>query len=202
MISGTWTGESESFVCDQIIERVQISGSLIEDVEFSDVTFTGCNFFNVKFIGVTFTRSIFKGCDFSTASFDQCSFSDTHFDECKLIGINWAVAGLAIDIQFSSCRLDYSSFLKLTLRNKKFEKCSAIECNFSHCDLRRSQFIECDLSNSSFTGADVRDTNFFTSTGVLIDPSTTKVGNTTIGSETAARLAVSLGFSVPSIFPK
>ncbi len=197
MSLGDWAGESNRFICNETIKNIQIPGTLIEDVEFSDVIFIGCNFSNVKFFGVTFTRSTFKRCNFAAASFRKCGFWSTFFHDCKLIGINWAIAGLAFDSQFHECRLDHSSFGKLTMRNKKFEKCSAIECDFSHCDLRKSQFIECDLSHCSFTGSDVRDANFLTSTGLFIDPTITKVGNTTIGSDAAARLAVSLGFTIP-----
>lgn len=198
MNSDHWAGESNRFICDKTIEKIQTSGNLIEEVEFSDSMFIGCDFSDVKFVDVTFTRSTFKRCNFAAASFRQCGFWNSFFYDCKLIGINWAIAGLVFDAQFHGCRLDYSSFAKLTMRKKQFKKCSAIECDFSHCDLRKSKFIDCNLSNSSFTGADVRDANFLTSTGLFIDPSITKVGNTTIESDTAARLAISLGFTIPT----
>lgn len=200
MTSIIWKGESDSSVDDIVIERAQLGGAAIENVDFVNCTFIGCNFLEAKLAKVTFTRCSFKGCDFAMCSFTQCEFWEAQFDDCKLIGINWSIAGLAIDAQFLNCRLDYSSFFKLSLRSKKIEKCSAIECNFSHCDLRKSHFMECDLSNSSFTGSDVRNADFSTSIGVFINPENTKVGKTAIGSDAAARLAMSHGFTVPSIF--
>ena len=200
MASIIWQGESDSSVEDQVIERVQVCGATIKNLDFVDCTFIGCNFLEAKLTKISFTRCNFKGCDFAMCSFTQCEFWELYFDDCRLIGINWSIAGLTINAQFLNCRLDYSSFFKLILRSRRFSNCSAIECNFSHCDLQKSHFVECDLSNSSFTGADVRNADFSTSVGVFINPRNTKVGETAIGSDAAARLAVSQGFTVPFIF--
>ena len=108
MTSIIWKGESDSSVDDRVIERVQLGGAAIENVDFMNCTFIGCNFLEAKLAKVTFTRSRFKGCDFAMCSFTQCEFGEAQFDDCKLIGINWSIAGLAIDAQFLNCRLDYS----------------------------------------------------------------------------------------------
>jgi fluoroquinolone resistance protein len=180
----------------EVFTRVDFGNQGMVGKNFIDCEFNILNLANAKVSECNFTRCTFVSSDLSMCGFDRCSMSNVSLVDCKVLGVNWAMAGLGIDVDFLRCAISYSSFSEMTLRRKRFVECSAREVNFSHTDLRNAVFDRCDLAGSGFTGADLRGANFGTSERVFFEPKNVKLKNTVVSLDYAVTQAERLGFKV------
>lgn len=171
----------------------------IEDLASAE--FDNCSFHNITFQNISFRSSLFSECHFENCHFQSVDLLNTRmksvsFKESKLTGINWSDCNSLEEINFNNCKLDYSVFQNLDLRDLSASNSSFREVDFSGSKLIKSRFIDCDLLASVFSGSNLEDADFSGSGPLLLDPKFTKLKNTKIDLSEASEILKTIGLLV------
>lgn len=143
--------------------------------EFEECIFSGLDFSNISLRSWRFVECKFVKCSFSDVDLVNTTFRNVLFRECRMMGINWADAKNLTDPQFGNCKLDYSVFQGLDLRNVQFLDCSAKDVDFTNCNLSGAIFSGTLLQNTSFNQSDLRNADLRGASRYFIDPQYTKL---------------------------
>ena len=92
--------------------------------------------------------------------------------------ISWGKMEVSIGdkkFHFKDCKLDYTQFYDLKLRNMTFTNCSMVSVDFMKSDLTEALFDNCNLHLAVFADAIANKTDFYSSYFFSIDPEKTKL---------------------------
>jgi uncharacterized protein YjbI with pentapeptide repeats len=181
----------------------EFSALVADAVAVQDVRFTGCRFDKSSLV-----ETVFRSCVFDDCSFTDCNlslidvvnsrFSGTGFERCKLTGVNWSEAdwsamSVVEPLRFSSCILDLSVFMGLTLDGVVFGDCSLREVDFSDARLCGSDFSGSDLGGARFSRTDLRRARLESAHGYGISTADNTVRGMRVSLPEAVSLLSSIG---------
>ncbi len=142
----------------------------IEDIEFQDCQFNNCKFSQVIFFDCRFENCTFKNCDLSSSSIKHSVFDFVLFTDSKLTGIQWAEAGIPLDVKLRYCNLSYSSFIGVDLKNTEMTNCILKEADFTEANLSKANFKYSDFSGARFIQTNLERTDLSHSINYAIHP--------------------------------
>jgi fluoroquinolone resistance protein len=152
-------------------EKIDYAGRVIKGTEFQSCTFKKCDFSNSIFSNNKFIDCQFEDCNLSMMKLTGSALSDAGFKNCKILGVIFSECqDLLFSVRFTSCMLDYASFMGKKMVKTSFKKSSLKEVNFTQTNLSGSLFEETDLSGAVFNGTDLSSANFVTAYNFVIDP--------------------------------
>ena len=144
--------------------------------EYEECIFTNCNLSGENLSHYIFSDCKFLDCNLSNVSLVSTSLKTVEFVNCKLLGIQFnECKEFLLEMSFSNCSLNFSSFYKLKLKATKFTDCSLEEVDFVETDLARSKFENCDLMNAIFDRTILASADFSTSNNYTINPETNNI---------------------------
>ncbi len=170
----------------------------LEISEFEECSFVGLDFSNLSFRSWRFIDCKFSKCSFSEVDLVNATFREIVFQDCRLMGVNWTDAKTYVDPKFKNCKLDYSVFQGLDLREASFLDCSAKEADFSNTNLSGAVFVGTVLQNASFNQSDLRNTDLRKATRYFIDPQFTKLKGAKVDFSEASSILAAIGVEVSS----
>lgn len=160
---------------DQSFVSLDLQGEEIRFKEFIGCVFTRCSFLETTFISCRFVDCEFKECDLGLCCVKDCSFSNTRFQDSHVIGVDWTEAswpkrGFLRTIDFSSCSINHSTFIGLSLRGIHLTRCVARDVDFTEADLTRANCTHTDFSQSRFLHTDLTEADFSDAINYSIAP--------------------------------
>lgn len=151
-------------------EALHIDKVIFENVNFLEVQWPRSEFIDVQFIN----------CDLSNADFSRSVFHRTEFHNSKLVGTNFAEAGIRHTL-FKDCVLNYATF--------GFSLCNT--SRFESSLMRYADFYEAELKQTEFDGCDMNDVNFVETSLNGVDLSSNSFENIQVTMEKLAGCKVS-----------
>ncbi|WP_299711383.1 pentapeptide repeat-containing protein [uncultured Tenacibaculum sp.] len=175
--------DNEEFV------KTNFTNEKISRSDFDSCTFKNCDFTDMHIVGSEFLECEFIDCNFSNTRLRETSFKTCHFYATKLLGVKfYGIDPFLLQMNFTGCQLDYSSFYQLKMQNFQFVNCSVKEVDFTDADLQFSYFDDCDLLGTIFENTDLRNTNFKTARNFSIDLESNKVEKAIFSKDNVANL--------------
>jgi len=154
----------------------------LTEVEFHDCTFINCKLFDVIFFNCRFENCVFQNCDLSSISIKHSVFDGVLFEESKIIGVQWADAGIPLDVKFRYCSLNYCSFIGVDLRSTEMTNCTIKGADFSETNLSKSNCQCSDFTGARFVNTNLRFTDFSYASNYSIHPDGNKLKKTIFSS--------------------
>lgn len=163
----------------------KFEGLFLREKTFDAKTFQGCVFRNCDL-----TKAVLRFCKFTDCRFESCNlslvkpqasvFSGTSFKDSKLVGVNWTEAHwprirLACPVEFTSCLLNDSVFLGLSLRGTRLTRCQAKGSDFREADLAKADLTHTDLSGAIFGGTNLEGADLNQARNYAIRPAENKL---------------------------
>ncbi len=146
--------------------------------EFENCTFTNCAWSGKSLYQNIYTNCRFIDCDLSNIRVSNTTFTDTEFTNCKMMGIRFDECNeYLFSAQFTSCRLDLSSFFGRSMKRTPFNSCSLKECDFTNTDLFETVFDHCDMTNAIFENTNLAKCDFRTAEHFILDPEKNRLKN-------------------------
>lgn len=174
---------NNEFFEDEIFEEIGLSqNTRVTEVEFHDCKFINCKFSRVIFFDCRFENCSFHNCNLSSISMKHCVFDDVLFEESKLTGIQWADAGIPLDVKFRQCSLNYCSFIGVDLRNTEMTHCIVREADFSETNLSKTDCRYSDFSGARFVNTNLEYTDLSYASNYSIHPDGNKLKKTVFSS--------------------
>lgn len=178
------------------------SGLELEGQVFRACHFQSCRFADARLSGCAFEDCTFEDCDFTSARFDTKALKNVRFLRGKLLGSTWRVTSvLGTTLHFVDCDLSYAFFTHLPTGDYTFEDCRALEIQFEHSDLRCAAFPGTRLDGSAFRQNDLRGTDFSKASGVDLDATSNRLGDTRLSLEAGRDFLGQLGIRLPALEP-
>ena len=138
-------------IANEIIEGVDFTSEKLQS-EYEGCEFLNCHFSTTDLSNITFIECKFDQCDLSNATLKQTAFKDVGFENCKLLGLQFDDCNkFLLEMSFSNCQLDFSSFYGLKLKGTRFKSCKLQEVDFSK--LAGAIFYRTMLEKADFRGA-------------------------------------------------
>ncbi|MEO0897309.1 MAG: pentapeptide repeat-containing protein [Bacteroidota bacterium] len=160
-----------SYFQDQSFENQNLSGDRFPEGEYEYCTFKGGNYKEANMEGVTFVECTFKDCDLSLATLLETAFREVEFIDCKLIGLHFEdCKKFGLDMSFTNCQLEHSSFFGLPLKKTTFNSCLMKGVDFTEADLTEARLKACKLKEAKFERTILKKADLRLSTGFEIDP--------------------------------
>jgi uncharacterized protein YjbI with pentapeptide repeats len=126
---------------NSLIEKLVLFEKEISDCEYENCTFSDCDFSNAVLKSVSFIDCVLKNCNLTMARLKNCQLRNVTFNSCKLLGVNFSnCIDFLFSVNFESCVLDYSSFVRKKMIKTSFLNSSVKNVDFTECDLTRSIF--------------------------------------------------------------
>ncbi len=194
-------GTFESIEAADQFEGAEFSGLDLRQTPLSGKAFRGCTFTHVVLqdsllCGVKFSDCSFVDSDLANVRPKGMKAQGVKFIRCKLVGVEWTELGDFPQIEFEECQLRYSAFVAIDLKKTPFIKCQAAETSFVRVDLTETDFSGTDLTGARFEECQLRKADFRDANGAFLDPRINRVKDTAVSVETAALMAIALGFRV------
>ena len=157
--------ESKKEYYDTSFKNISIETAEIRNKEFYECVFTHCSLLEAQINKCRLVDCVFCDCDLSMVDVTGSSFRSTKFKRSKLVGVNWTVASwpsfISVSpIEFRECKIDYSTFIGLSLPKIIVKRCTAQEVEFSEADLSGADFRYTNLENSRFRQTNLERANF------------------------------------------
>jgi len=179
--------ESTLFNFEHYEEQIFSKINLPQNTRFSEIEFHDCKFINCKFPKVTFFDCRFENCDFQNCDLSSIIIKHSVFDcvifeESKLTGIQWADAGIPLDVKFRQCSLNYCSFIGVDLRSTEMTNCNVKEADFTETNLSRSDCRYSDFTGARFVNTNLEYTDLSYASNYSIHPDGNKLKKTVFSS--------------------
>ncbi|MFH0782660.1 MAG: pentapeptide repeat-containing protein [Pseudomonadota bacterium] len=174
--------DSKIFENDTFSEIHLAQNTRLTEVEFHNCTFINCKFFKVIFFNCRFENCIFQNCDLSSILIKHSVFDGVLFEESKTTGIQWADAGIPLDVKFRQCSLNYCSFIGVDLRGTEMTHCTLKEADFSETNLSKSNCQYSDFTGARFANTNLEYTDFSYALNYSIHPDGNKLKKTVFSS--------------------
>lgn len=190
----------EEAMDDHYITNCKISQKMIEfetneALHIDTVVFEGVNFAEAAWPRSEFVDVLFINCDLSNADFSRCVFHRTEFRDSKLMGTNFAEAGIRHTL-FTDCILNYATFGFSLCTFSQFKTSSMRQADFYESELKETYFTGCDMDGINFAETDLCDidlsTNQFENMLVTVE----KLAGCTVSQDQALAFARQLGMRI------
>jgi uncharacterized protein YjbI with pentapeptide repeats len=136
---------------------------------FEECEFTGCSFIDCKFEKTRFLNCKFAECILSAVVPMDCRFNTVTFTNCKVMGIDWTKTQSLRDLEFRSCRSDYSNFKLLKIPRLILTDSEAKEADFTETDLSGGDFKNTNFEKAVFFKTNLTQADFRGAKGYFID---------------------------------
>ncbi len=174
--------ESNFFEDEMFSELHLPPNTKLAEVEFHDCRFINCKFSKVIFFDCRFENCSFHNCDLSSILIKHTVLDGVLFEESKLNGIQWADAGIPLDVKFRKCSLNYCSFIGVDLRSTEMTNCTIKEADFSETNLSKSNCRYSDFMGSRFANTNLQFTDLSYASNYSIHPDGNKLKKTVFSS--------------------
>lgn len=139
--------------------------------EYENCLFKNCNFNSADLRHVVFMDCQFEQCDLSNIKVPDTAFKNVRFGDCKLLGVQFGECNdFLLEMNFSNCQLNLTSFYKLKLKGIKFINCDLREADLTEADLTNSKFADCDLMGAVFDRTKLDRSDLYTAYNFSINP--------------------------------
>src|SRR5690606_34847999 len=138
---------------------------------------------------------VFSNCDLSNADFSRCVFHRTEFRNSKLIGVNFAEAGVRHTL-FSDCMMNYAAFGFSLCAFTSFEKSSLRQADFYEAEFKETAFTGCEMEEINFSETDLNGVDLSTNRFESIQVSVEKLAGCTVSPNQAIAFARQLGLRI------
>lgn len=166
----------EAFFQDRQFSATDVEAGLLTMGEYENCTFSNCDLGNTDLAGFIFVDCEFIACNLSMARLSKTAFRQVHFKDCKMMGLRIDECNqFALELSFSGCTLDHSSFYQLKLPKTKYIGCRLVETDFTSTDLSSAIFDNCDLSGATFDNTNLEKADLRTAYNYSINPANNKV---------------------------
>ena len=156
---------------DQVFDRKDFSDEALPKGDYELCRFEQCMFGNADLSDYRFIECTFTDCDLSGVILKGTALQDVTFQKCKLMGVHFEDAKpFLLQLSFSDCILDLSSFFRLKLKGTRFSSCRLHEVDFVETELSGAVFEACDLSGAVFENTLLEKADFRTAINYSIDP--------------------------------
>lgn len=156
---------------NQTFKNIQFSEKPFSKGEYDTCVFLNCDFSNTNLSNIDFIECEFVNCNLSNIQLKNTGLKEVVFDACKMIGVNFEVCNpFLLNLRFTGCQLDFSSFYRLKLNGTNFGNCSFEEVDFTEADLTKAVFEVCDFKKAVFEKTNVQQADFYTAFNYYIDP--------------------------------
>lgn len=162
----------ENWVVDETFTEDLPAGERLSGVDFDGCTFEGVSLSGAALIRCSLRDTTFRGCELSWLDLTDSRFTFVGFEDCRLLGTSFATTHPTIlgpALEFTRCRMDYTSFRALELAGSTFRECRLHEADFAEATLSKVSFAGSDLTGASFGRSDLSGADFVTATGMAID---------------------------------
>ena len=150
-----------------------------------------------RLVGCTFLDCVFDGVDLSRAELTDSRFVGCTFVASKLLAVSWgAIGGWGVaqtPVTFERCRMEWSSFAGVDLTGAVLRECTLTEVDFADATARRAVITGCDLTGARFARTDLREADLRGSSGLVLDPTSSRVRGLRIEPWQAPGLLAPLG---------
>lgn len=156
---------------DEVFDKKNFTTTLLEKGEYDSCTFKNCILSDTHLSNFNFVECAFIDCDFSNANVANTGFKDVLFQDCKMLGLNFHESNpFLLQMRFSSCQLNHSSFYKMMGKGMIFNHCELKEVDFTAADLSGISFDGCKLDNATFEQTRLEKADFRNAKNFSIDP--------------------------------
>ena len=182
-------------------EDLELVGLDIRQTPLSGKEFHRCTFRRVilqdsRLGGVRLAECTFEDCDLANIRPQGARMQEVHFVGCKIVGTEWTQLSPFPQMEFQDCHLNYCTFFALDLTATPFLQCQAAQSSFVRVDLTETDFSGTDLAGARFEDCQLRKADFSQAAAVFIDSRCNRVKDAIISVDSAALVALSLGFQV------
>ena len=159
------------FIEDAQFSRIDFALKKIKKGDYECCSFVNCNFSNGDISNCMFIDCDFVDCNLSSVNITDTTFKEVRFSNCKMMGLYFQkCSSLFFSAIFTSCVLDFTSFVGRPLESLKFSKCSLKGVDFTEASLKKVIFDDCNFDQAIFGGTVLKETDFRTSFNFQIDP--------------------------------
>lgn len=146
--------------------------------EYSSCKFIDCNFSKLVIYGLKFIDCEFINCDLSLLNFESTGLNNTKFTGCRIQGVEFGKCSkFLFSVEFGKCILNYSTFVKMEMKNTNFFSCVMKDVSFIDSDLTNSSFDDCDLDNATFDRVNLEKSDFTEAKNYYLDPDKNRIKN-------------------------
>lgn len=164
---------------------LHIDKTVFENVSFSEAVWPRSEFTDVLFIN----------CDLSNGDFSRSVFHRTEFRNSKLVGTNFAEAGVRHTL-FVDCVLNYATFGFSLCNTSRFETSSLRQADFYEAELKNTEFASCDMNDINFAETSLKGIDLSTNTFENIQVTIEKLQGCKVSSNQAIAFARQLGMII------
>ncbi|TWT27378.1 pentapeptide repeat-containing protein [Planomicrobium sp. CPCC 101110] len=185
---------------DQYISNCKIAQETIEyqtdeALHFDKVVFENVNFLEAAWPRSEFVDAVFINCDLSNADFSRSVFHRTEFRNSKLLGTNFAEAGVRHTL-FIDCVLNYATFGFSLCNTTQFESSEMHYADFYEAELKSTEFLSCGMNNINFIETGLKGVDLSTNRFENIQVTVEKLAGCRVSSEQALAFARQLGLVI------
>ncbi|MFD1861590.1 pentapeptide repeat-containing protein [Planococcus chinensis] len=185
---------------DHYISKCKISQETIdfeaqEGLRVDQVVFENVNFAEAIWPRSEFVDALFINCDLSNADFSRTVFHRTEFRNSKLVGTNFAEAGIRHTL-FADCVLNYAAFGFSLCNTSRFEGCSMRYADFYEAELKNTEFGRCDLNDVNFAETGLSGVDLSGNSFENIQVTVEKLAGCTVSPEQAMAFARQMGLVI------
>lgn len=162
----------------------------IDRVVFENVTFLETSWPRSEFVDV-----VFLNCDLSNMDMSRAVFHRTEFRNSKLMGTNFAEAGIRHTL-FEECTLNYAAFGFTLCNTVSFVSSTMRFADFYEMELKSSEFQLCDLNDINFTQTSLNGIDLSTNTFESVQVSIDKLQGCTVSTDQAIAFARQMGMII------
>lgn len=185
---------------DHYISKCKISQETIEfkaqeGLRVDQVVFENVNFLEVVWPRSEFVDVRFINCDLSNADLSQAVFHRVEFRNSKLVGTNFAEAGIRHTL-FEDCVLNYAAFGFSLCNTSRFESCSLRYADFYEAEFKQAEFATCDLNDANFAETALRGIDLSSNSFENIQVSIEKLAGCIVAPEQALAFARQMGLII------
>mgnify|MGYP000692907715 CR=1 FL=1 len=101
-----------------------------------------------------------------------------------------------LQLSFTDCQLNFSSFYQLKTPKTKFVNCNLQEADFTESILSNSIFDNCDLKRANFSRTNIEKSDFETSFNFEINPEENKIKGAKFSRSSIDGLLVKFGIII------
>lgn len=166
-------------------ESLHIDKVIFENVNFGEVRWPRGEFIDVQFVN----------CDLSNADFSRSVFHRTEFYNSKLVGTNFAEAGIRHTL-FKDCVLNYATFGFSLCHTARFESSSLRYADFYEAELKQAEFAGCDMNEANFTETGLSGVDLSSNSFENIQVTVEKLAGCKVSEQQALAFARQLGLEI------
>ena len=161
---------------DKTFDKRNGSAQNLEKGEYENCRFTNCDFSEADFNEFQFSDCDFVDCNLSLSKVQKTAFRDVRFKNCKILGVLFDGCNtFGLQLAFTNCLMNHTSFFKLNLQKTAFRNCQLIESDFTETNLNSTLFDECDLTGATFYYTNLEKANLRTARNYSIDPEQNRI---------------------------